>query len=446
MSWDNKVLWTEGLFLQPQHFQQSDRYVESLINGLARRIPTYAWGLSEFEIDEEILKVGQFSLKACSGLTADGTLFRVPSSDEHPIPLKVPNNTKNCVVLLCLPQRRQGAAEAVLDKDELSAARLNPAEIEVIDTVGGNKKATTVSVGTLRLSFALDVDDLEGQLTIPVARISEVKADNEIILDKSFIPSCLDSRCAKPLFDFIRELEGLLSHRVSALSGRLSENSQTKGAAEISDFLLLIAVNKALPILQHFMEIENLHPERFYSFCLSLCGELSTFMTADKKIPSLPPYKHSDLNSCFNPIIKILRGFLSAVLEQTAVSIPLESRKYGVNVGVIQDKNLLSSSAFILSVSADVSIDNIRKHLPAQAKIGPVEEIRQMVNSALPGIVIKPLPVAPRQIPYSAGVSYFELDNGNKYWEKLKTSGGIAVHISGEFPGLKLELWAVRSS
>ena len=69
-----------------------------------------------------------------------------------------------------------------------------------------------------------------------------------------------------------------------------------------------------------------------------------------------------------------------------------------------------------------------------------------MVNSALPGIVIKPLPVAPRQIPYSAGVSYFELDNGNKYWEKLKTSGGIAVHISGEFPGLKLELWAVRSS
>jgi type VI secretion system protein ImpJ len=74
MSWDNKVLWTEGLFLQPQHFQQSDRYVESLINGLARRIPTYAWGLSEFEIDEEILKVGQFSLKACSGLTADGTL------------------------------------------------------------------------------------------------------------------------------------------------------------------------------------------------------------------------------------------------------------------------------------------------------------------------------------------------------------------------------------
>ena len=29
MSWDSKVLWTEGLFLQPHHFQQADRYAET---------------------------------------------------------------------------------------------------------------------------------------------------------------------------------------------------------------------------------------------------------------------------------------------------------------------------------------------------------------------------------------------------------------------------------
>ena len=26
MTWHNKVMWTEGMFLQPQHFQQQDRY------------------------------------------------------------------------------------------------------------------------------------------------------------------------------------------------------------------------------------------------------------------------------------------------------------------------------------------------------------------------------------------------------------------------------------
>ena len=63
MSWDNKVLWTEGLFLQPHHFQQADRYNESLIAGLARRISPYMWGISQLEMDEEVLKIGQFAVK-----------------------------------------------------------------------------------------------------------------------------------------------------------------------------------------------------------------------------------------------------------------------------------------------------------------------------------------------------------------------------------------------
>ena len=75
MSWDSKVLWSEGLFLQPHHFQQSDRYLESLINGLARRVGPYLWGVTSLEIDEEVLKVGQFALKSATGLTQDGTVF-----------------------------------------------------------------------------------------------------------------------------------------------------------------------------------------------------------------------------------------------------------------------------------------------------------------------------------------------------------------------------------
>ena len=69
MSWDSKVLWTEGLFLQPHHFQQADRYTEALVAGLARRITPYGWGASALEIDDEVLKVGQFALKSCAGLT-----------------------------------------------------------------------------------------------------------------------------------------------------------------------------------------------------------------------------------------------------------------------------------------------------------------------------------------------------------------------------------------
>ena len=446
MSWDSKVLWTEGLFLQPHHFQQADRYTEALITGLARRLRPYAWGFSTLEIDYEVLKVGQFALKGCSGLTQDGAVFRVPMADDHPPALEVPETVKNCVVYLTVPQRRQGAAEVDLSGAERSASRLRPAEQEVIDTMGTERKPVLLGVGKMRLQFALQVDDLADRLAIPLARIIEVRPDKEIILDQGFIPSCLDVRAALPLEGVLRELEGLMSHRAQALAGRLAEGGGARGVAEVSDFLLLAILNRMLPVIRHMGQIENLHPEDLFRTCAGLAGELAVFMTAEKQAPEFAPYTHDDLTACFVPLIRTLRQYLSSVLEQTAIAIPLEARKYGVSVGVIADRKLLGNAGFVLAVDADIPAEDVRRHFAGQAKIGPVEEIRQLVNSALPGIALRPLPVAPRQIPYHAGVVYFELDADSPYWGKMTTSGGIAVHVSGQFPGLKMELWAIRNN
>ena len=446
MSWDSKVLWSEGLFLQPHHFQQADRYTEALVGGLARRVAPYAWGVNALEIDTEVLKVGQFAIKSCAGLTQDGTVFRVPQSEDHPPALDVPADTKDCVVYLSVPQRRQGAAETDLTGAELSATRFRPAELEVTDTAGSGKKAAMLTVGKLRLQFALEVDDLADRLVIPIARIVEVRSDQEVILDNGFIPSCLDLRAAPALDGFAQELEGLLQHRMTALSGRMAQGGSTKGAAEIQDFLLLMAINRNLPVVRHSLSVENQHPVQFFRECVALAGELATFMAPEKHPPEFEPYQHHDLTTCFAPVIRLLRQYLSSVLEQTAVSIPLDPRKYGISVGVIADRKLIGNAGFVLAVKADVPSENIRRHFAGQSKIGPVEEIRQLVNSALPGIPMRPLPVAPRQIPFSANTVYFELDGDNQYWGKMRTSGGVAVHVSGEYPGLNMELWGIRES
>jgi type VI secretion system protein ImpJ len=446
VSWDSKVLWTEGLFLQPHHFQQSDRYTEALVTGLARRVRPYAWGVSALEIDDEVLKVGQFALKSCAGLTQDGTVFRVPMAEDHPPALEVPETIKDCVVYLTVPQRRQGAVEVDLSGAEMSASRLRPGEIEVTDTMGQQKKPVMLGIGKMRLQFALAVDDLSDRLAIPVARIIEVRPDKEIILDQAFIPSCIDVRAAQSLDGFVRELEGLLSHRMQALAGRLSEGAGARGVAEVSDFLLLTVINRIIPLVRHMSRIENLHPEDLYRTCAGLAGEMSVFMTAEKRPPELPPYRHDDLTGSFAPVIRVLRQYLSSVLEQTAIPIKLEERKYGISVGVIADRKLLGNAGFVLAVDADIPAEDVRRHFAGQAKIGPVEEIRQLVNSALPGITLRPMPVAPRQIPYHAGVVYFELDAASPYWGKMTTSGGIAVHVSGQYPGLKMELWAIRNA
>ena len=35
MSDKNRVVWSEGLFLRPQHFQQQERYLEACLQGRA---------------------------------------------------------------------------------------------------------------------------------------------------------------------------------------------------------------------------------------------------------------------------------------------------------------------------------------------------------------------------------------------------------------------------
>jgi type VI secretion system protein ImpJ len=264
-----------------------------------------------------------------------------------------------------------------------------------------------------------------------------------VVLDEGFIPPVLDCAATKILSGYLTEIQGLLHHRGEALGGRVA-TSGTKGVAEISDFMLLQVVNRFEPLFAHLVTAQHIHPETFYAWAVQLAGELSTFTAANKRPGAFAVYNHEDLAATFAPVMRSIRQSLSAVLEQTAVPIPLQERRFGVHVAIIQDKTLLTTSAFVLSVKASVEAERLRRFFPSQIKLGPVEAIRELVNSALPGIAVRPLPVAPRQIPYHAGKSYFELDRTSQYWKQLQTSGGLALHVAGEFPDLEMELWAIR--
>jgi len=132
------------------------------------------------------------------------------------------------------------------------------------------------------------------------------------------------------------------------------------------------------------------------------------------------------------------------VLEQNAIQIELQERQYGVRVALIPSTELLTTCDFVLAVHAQTTVEFLRTHFPTQTKLGPVEKIRDLVNLHLPGVILRSLSVAPREIPYHAGYSYFEVDTTHDLWRQLNSSGGLAMHVSGEFPELQLEFWAIR--
>jgi type VI secretion system protein ImpJ len=159
----------------------------------------------------------------------------------------------------------------------------------------------------------------------------------------------------------------------------------------------------------------------------------------------LPAYVHDDPMLCFRPVMESIRQSLSMVMEQTAIPIELQDRKHGVRVAMVPDVELQRKAQFVFAVASQLPGDALRARFPTQVKIGTVERIRDLVNLQLPGVTMRPLAVAPRQIPYHAGFTYFELETrGSDMWKQLETSGGMAMHVAGDFPGLEIEFWAIR--
>jgi type VI secretion system protein ImpJ len=431
------------MFLNPQHFQQQERYFESLVDGKCSAFGAYGWGLQDFEVDKQLLTLGKISVLKGKGVFPDGTPFDFPNIDDSPPVFEVPENTHNCIVYLAVPVRRPGAVDVISADNTQSLARFFSFEQSIRDVSNDSGDMVDLDVGKLHLRLLLETDDLSGYACIGMIRIAESREDKNILLDEDYIATCLDCKKSPKLAGYLSELTGLLHHRAEAIAGRLADSNRG-GTAEVADYMMLQLINRLEPMANHMASMNGLHPVDLFAESVQMVGELSTFVAKNKRPPAFPAYLHDDLQASFTPVIKTLRESLSTVYEQSAISLNLVDKKYGIRVAEISDRSLIGSAMFVLSARADIAEDALRLHLPAQIKIGPVERIRQLVNAAMPGITMKPLPVAPRQIPYHSGYAYFQLDPQSDFWNELKQSGGFAIHVGGDFPGLELEFWAIR--
>jgi type VI secretion system protein ImpJ len=441
MTWTNRVVWQEGMFLRAQHFQQQDRYLEQLVRERTSPLRPHAWGLTEQAIDRDLLATGRFALSAASGVFDDGTPFVVPGEVDHPPPLDVPQGARNAIVYLALPIRQAGAVE--IAAGEATEGRYALRGFEAYDTHSASPEPAELQVGRLRMRYMLETEERAGWLCIGLARIVEVTSDKRVTLDDRWIAPALVCSAAPPLAGLLAELSGMLNQRGEALAARLTAPG-SRGVAEVSDFLLLQSINRWQKLLSHWADAGNVHPVDLYATLIQMAGEFATFTETTRRPNAYPAYRHEDLQRSFAPVVADLRRSLSAVIEQTAVAIPLQERKYGVRVGPITDRSILRAASFVLSVQADVPTEQLRRLFPTQVKIGAVEQIRELVNVQMDGIRALPLPVAPRQIPFYAGASYFELDRNSPHWQHMQASGGFAIHMSGDFPNLRMELWAIR--
>ena len=445
MTENNRILWSEGLFLRPQHFQQQERFLETYIEERAGHLRAYSWGFRELEIEHELLAVGKLAVRRASGIFPDGTPFNMPGNDPPPPPLEIRPDVRDTVILLAVPLRKSGLMVSEPEDDTHSLVRYQARDYEARDVLSSSTELADLQVAALNTRLLPASDPNSDFACLPLAHVLECRAEGNVLLDDGFIPTVLKTGVAGRLKTFLAELQGMLHQRGEALAARAVASGRG-GAAEIADFLLLQTVNRYEPVIVHLAAQPHCHPEELYRLLVEMGGDLSALTAASRRPQRFAGYRHDALRPTFEPLMQALRLALNVVLESNAISLPLVQRKYGVSVAQVADQALFDHAQFVLAARADLAAEDLRARLPLQVKIGSSDKISDLVNLQLPGVALRPMAVAPRQIPYHAGCVYFELDRASDLWRAMKGSGVIALHQAGQFPGLILELWAIRAT
>ena len=442
MSATGRVAWREGMFLRPQHFQQQDRALAALVEARIRTSQPYPWGLTELQVDEDLAMLGKFGVLSCRGVMPDGTPFAIPQDQPPPAPIDMPPDTRDAVVSLTLPAQQLGSVEFQESETAGLETRFMVDESDLADAYSSDRASEPIEVARPNLRFGVTRDQTYGRVCLGLVRVRELQ-NKKLMFDDRYIPPAQDIVACQRLKGGLSDIFRRAEQRADELALRAVE--ATDGGAEtFASFLLLQALNRWCPMLQHLDRLPTVHPERLFEMLVGIAGELATLTKPERKPPPFPRYDHENLQLTFEPVFDLLRSMLSAVFDRSAIQLALESAGPGAYVSTITDHALYQHGFFYLAVNAAAPLDDIRGRFASVAKIGPVQKMRQIVESALPGVPLRHAPTPPPQLRVLPGYVYFELDRGVPDWRDFASAPALGLHVAGEWPQLKLELWCVK--
>lgn len=438
-----KVVWSEGIFIAPQHFQQQEKYLESRLDDYITNHNPFFYGVREIVFDESLFKQGVVRLSRFSAILEDGTTLEVMGEQADGLRIKLPHGTQESKLYITIQTKNSGTNEVSFDKDSKDA-RYYGFDMQVGDLTDVRQEPRSLAVARLNVRLILEQDLNDSLVRLPIAIVS-LDNNGVVHLDDSYIPPTLCSQKNPILAAYISETYGLLSQKSKSLAQGLNDPNQ-RGEIELLDIVMLQTVNRYIAYLHHQNQPNiHTHPEHLFVELSKICADLMTF-SKNRRPDDFACYDHNNLKECFSRLIFKLRMNLSTIREQRILRIALEQRDEATYVAQTPNQSILNSANFVLAVKADMPEESLRSKVPTTMKISTVENIRDLIAYHLPGVKLNALSMAPRELPYHSGYIYFELDKQPEMWDLFNDTSGMAFHLAGDFPNVDLEFWAIKPS
>jgi type VI secretion system protein ImpJ len=438
----SNVVWSEGMYLGPQHFQAQNRYFEDSIRFAASSLWFAPYGFVGWALDNEALRNGTLSVVHARGIFPDGLPFHMPESDGLPAARNITNEispVRDSVTVMLGIARRNPEGMNVADSESSVNGTRYIAELQYLPDENTGRDEKPVKLARKNVRLLLDDEISEDLVTLPIARVKRDGAGH-FIYDPDFIPPCVSIGGSHRLMTMLRRLIEILEEKSTTLSQRGS-GICSLSQQELAKFWMLHAVNSNLAALRHLYTKRG-HPEELYIVLARLAGALSTF-GLQSDLWKLPLYDQRNLTDSFEAIDQYIRALVETVIPTNALTVALEPVSQFFYGGKITDQRCLERSQWVLGIESPIGeADLISKSLRL-VKICSQQFIGRLVQSALPGLVLTHLPVPPPAISPRLEVQYFGVGKSGPCWDHIIQTKEIGIYVPGELTNPRLELFVV---
>ena len=432
------IVWSEGMFIAPQHFQHFDVTLQHYVNEVAQLDLTDGdYGVSELEINTDALAMGKFAVREAAGVFPDRLFFRLARE----LVMDIPDGVVDEVVHIAVPLAIAGAAQfgGVGETARMVKSRMDLRDLN--DPVNEPVETELAEVGACLI---LGSADLSGFATIPVARILEKAAEGRVILDRSFMPHALSLRASKILAERLEETISLARVRAANAAGRLATDAGTRSEVSlITERLELQVLNRWLVTLQNAAHLGRISPRRLFAALSSLAVELDAVLGT--ATPEDLLYDPDRMAACFEEVIGGLRRKLT--LEKPASVLALSwntelFEKRRLLRLIIPARILAEDRRPILALSGPDGAPALAERGPLACKLAGLSAMPDLVSRGLQGVDLTPLPAAPSELRSRSDAAFFSINTSSPHWQRyLDKREALALHVDDRIETVDVKLY-----
>lgn len=451
------VYWHQGMFLQPQHFQQADRHADYL-QKLAHKTGTpYFWGIGSLELSESALANRSITIRSAQLIFSDGSQLEFPGNTTiatrsfHAAWAEQDSELK---VYLGLRQFNIEGRNVT----EVSALSLNEkVESRFVTTFEGEEVNDQYSDGptatvrslhhAVQVFFGPEIEHLQGYELIPIAQLTR-DGDGVVFSDK-YIPPCYMLSGSRALMEIMRDIRDEFAGRTHQLQEfkRPREQRREVDQDQLTLMLALQTLNRFTPALIHLLETPQVHPWTAYGLLRQIVGELSTFSErfnllgqTDDSNSGLPAYNHIALAPGFLRAKAVITHLLNELTLGANYSTVMEYQGDDLYLCTIPPNHFGLRNRFYLLLRTQLEEPEIRQSLQLNVLLAASEEISTLSAHALPGLELIYMPTAPQGLPRKNGAHYFRIEQASRQWDAVERDGQLALYWADGPSDLKAEV------